>query len=136
MSYMPEPWGGLQGINSIWCIDDFTEERGATRVVPGSHRQNTKCRDQTVQTVPLLAPAGSMVALDGRVWHGTGANTTTSELRAGIFGWYTKPIYLPQENWWLTLDQSIRKYGSEELKVLFGYKVLAGFGLEFGGSPE
>lgn len=138
MSYMPEPWGRIQGINILWCVDDFTEETGATRVVPGSHLRNTKPRkdDQDVETVPLEAPAGSMVAMDGRVWHGTGRNTSADETRAGIFSWFTLPICLPQENWWLTLDQSIRRYGSEELKVLFGYKILAGFGLEFGTSPE
>lgn len=92
MTYMPEPWGRLQVINCVWCVDDFTEE--------------------------------------------TGANSTTDRTRAGIFAWYTLPIDLPQENWWLTLDQSIRRYGSGELKVLFGYKITAGFGLEFGTSPE
>jgi ectoine hydroxylase-related dioxygenase (phytanoyl-CoA dioxygenase family) len=89
-----------------------------------------------VATVPLEAPAGSMVAIDGRVWHGTGRNVTADRSRAGIFSWFTLPIYLPQENWWLTLDQSIRRFGSEDLKVLFGYKALAGFGLAYGTSPE
>ena len=138
MSYMPEPWGGIQGINIVWCVDDFTDDVGATRIVPGSHLRNTKPRaaDQDVETVPLEAPAGSMIAMEGRVWHGTGRNTSADRTRAGIFSWFTLPIYLPQENWWLTLDQSIRKYGSDELKVLFGYKVMAGFGLQFGASPE
>ena len=34
---MPQPWSGGQGVNVAWCLDDFTEATGATRIVPGSH---------------------------------------------------------------------------------------------------
>ena len=37
--------GPYQVCNSIWLLDDFTEENGATRVVPGSHRG--PCRPAT-----------------------------------------------------------------------------------------
>jgi len=136
-TYMPQPWSGVQGINVIWCVDDFTEANGATRVVPGSHRLNRAPTeaDHGVPTVPLEAPAGSMVVMEGRVWHKTGNNRTADQTRAGIFGWYTGPIYLPQENWWLSLDPSIRQFGSDNLLVLFGYRVTS-FGKVNGASPE
>ena len=38
--FAPQPWGGIQGLNVAWAIDDFTDENGATRLVPGSQRQN------------------------------------------------------------------------------------------------
>jgi ectoine hydroxylase-related dioxygenase (phytanoyl-CoA dioxygenase family) len=136
-TYMPQPWSGIQGVNVIWCVDDFTEENGATRVVPGSHQLNRAptAEDQVVGTVPLEAPAGAMVVMEGRVWHKTGNNRTPDHTRAGIFGWYTLPIYLPQENWWLSLDPSIRQFGSDDLLVLFGYRVTA-FGKVNGASLQ
>ena len=82
-TYMPQPWSGIQGVNVIWCVDDFTDENGATRVVPGSNQLNRgpTAEDQAVGTVPLEAPAGSMVVMEGRVWHKTG--TTAPPIRPG-----------------------------------------------------
>lgn len=33
---MPQPWSGVQGVNVAWCLDDFTEATGATRIVPAA----------------------------------------------------------------------------------------------------
>jgi ectoine hydroxylase-related dioxygenase (phytanoyl-CoA dioxygenase family) len=134
-TYMPQPWSGIQGVNVVWCVDDFTDANGATRVVPGSHLLNRGPgpSDQHVPTVPLEAPAGAMVVMEGRVWHRTGNNRTVDQHRAGIFAWYTPPIYLPQENWWLSPDPGIADSGSDDLLVLFGYRV-GGFGRVNGAS--
>jgi ectoine hydroxylase-related dioxygenase (phytanoyl-CoA dioxygenase family) len=135
--YMPEPWSGAQAINIVWCVDDFTDANGATRAVPGSHALNRAPQgdDHLEPTVALEAPAGSMIAMEARLWHQTGNNRTASSTRAGIFAYYTPPIYLPQENWWLSLDPSVRQFGSETLRILFGYQVV-GFGKVNGVSPE
>lgn len=121
--YMPEPWTKPQGINIAWCVDDFTATNGATQYIPGTHRLNRNQRraDDLASPVTLAAPAGSMIAMDGRLWHTNGANTDGSR-RAGIFGWYTTPIYLPQENWYLSLNPSVRQFGSETLLTLLGFR--------------
>lgn len=121
--YMPEPWAAPHGVNIAWCIDDFVAANGATRIVPGSHRLNRNHRaDETLpELIPLEAPAGSIIALDGRLWHTTGRNTT-GKPRAGVFSWYTLPIYLPQENWFLSLNPAIRQFGSETLQTLLGFR--------------
>jgi ectoine hydroxylase-related dioxygenase (phytanoyl-CoA dioxygenase family) len=135
--YMPEPWSGVQGMNVAWCVDDFTDENGATRIVPGSHLLNRKPREDelTADSVPLEAPAGTMVVMEGRVWHKTGWNRTAARRRAGIFAWYTLPIYRTQENWFLSLNPSMRQFASDTMRTLLGYKA-EGLGLVNGASPE
>ncbi len=134
--FVPEPWPAEpQGLNVAWCLDDFTAANGATRFVPGSHRLNRAPRPgETPATVAIEAPAGSVVVFESRVWHQTGINTTAAERRAGVFAWYTRPIYRTQENWFLSLRPEIRQFADEERLVLLGYKT-QGLGLVNGASP-
>lgn len=135
--FVPEPWppDEPQGFNVAWCLDDFTEQNGATRIVPGSHRLNRPPRtDNEAESVPLIAPAGTMIAFESRLWHCTGRNLTVHQSRAALFAWYTKPIYRTQENWFLSLNPCVLEGASDELLVLLGYKT-AGFGLVNGRSP-
>jgi ectoine hydroxylase-related dioxygenase (phytanoyl-CoA dioxygenase family) len=122
-AYMPQPWAAPHGVNVAWAIDDFTAENGATRVVPRSHLLNRSARagEEIAEFRPVEAPAGSMIVIEGRTWHRTGRNTTELP-RAGVFNWYTLPIYLPQENWFLSLNPAIRQFGSEELQTLLGFR--------------
>ena len=46
-----------------------------------------------------MAPAGSIVVMDGRVWHTSGANITKDEDRALLFGYYSADFLRPQVNW-------------------------------------
>jgi ectoine hydroxylase-related dioxygenase (phytanoyl-CoA dioxygenase family) len=135
--FVPEPWSAdPQGMNVAWCLDDFTEANGATRIVPGSHKLNRAPRPDEggVATVPLEAPAGSIVVFESRVWHKTGFNRTEGERRAGVFAWYTKPIYRAQENWFLSLSPSFKDFASDDMLVLLGW-VAEGLGLVYGASP-
>ena len=135
--FVPEPWPAEpQGLNVAWCLDDFTEANGATRFAPGSHRLNRSpgAGDGDVATVPIEAPAGSVLVFESRVWHKTGFNSTRSEQRAGVFAWYTRPIYRTQENWFLSLKPEVRQFASEEMLVLLGYKTV-GLGLVNGATP-
>ena len=135
--FMPEPWSAEpQGLNVAWCLDDFTEANGATRFAPGSHRLNRAPRPEEAETdtVPMEAEAGSIVVFESRVWHKTGHNRTADQHRAGVFGWYTKPIYRTQENWFLALRPEIRQFASDDALVLLGWKT-QGLGLVNGASP-
>ena len=135
--FVPEPWPAEpQGLNIAWCLDDFTEANGATRFALGSHKLNRSPRpeDEKVATIAMEAPAGSAVIFESRVWHKTGFNRTASERRAGVFAWYTKPIYRTQENWFLSLRPEVRQFASEVALVLLGYRT-AGLGLVNGASP-
>jgi ectoine hydroxylase-related dioxygenase (phytanoyl-CoA dioxygenase family) len=75
--------------NTIWLLDDFTPENGATRCVPGSH----KWRMNPVAAVadPLAphpeeilvaARAGAVVVMNAHLWHGGTENRTALPRRA------------------------------------------------------
>jgi ectoine hydroxylase-related dioxygenase (phytanoyl-CoA dioxygenase family) len=85
----PVGLGPYQVCNSIWLLDDFTEDNGATRVVPGSHRLTVAARDAMPDTsaphpdeVKLVAPAGTVVVFNSHLWHGGTRNRTGSQRRA------------------------------------------------------
>ena len=69
--------------NTIWVLDDFTAENGATRFVPGSHRWGQRPQDVLADPyaphpdqVLLLARAGSIAVMNAHLWHGGTANRT------------------------------------------------------------
>lgn len=76
-----------------------------------------------------------MVVFDSRVWHRTGENTTPDISRAGVFGWYTRPIYRTQENWFLSLSPRVLEGASDDLLTLLAYRS-EGSGLVNGRSPR
>ncbi|MFT3801123.1 MAG: phytanoyl-CoA dioxygenase family protein [Burkholderiaceae bacterium] len=135
--FVPEPWPkDPQGCNVAWCIDDFTVENGATRFVLGSqrhHRPPTGSDEDA--SLPAVAPAGTMIVFESRLWHRTGENRTRDQSRAALFGWYTRPIYRAQENWFLSLNPRILEGASDTLLTLLGYKV-EGLGKINGRSPR
>lgn len=87
---------GYQVCNSIWLLDDFTEENGATRVVPGSHRfDDIPANALADPTAPhpderlLLAPAGTVVVFNSHLWHG-GTRNATSAPRRAVHAYFTR----------------------------------------------
>lgn len=133
--FVPQPWNAAQGVNICWCIDDFTAENGATEIVPGSVQMGRSPENgEKAKSIPVVAKAGSIIALDGRLWHRTGINKTESESRAALFAWYSAHIYRTQENWFLSLDPSVVQFGSKTLLTLLGYHT-KGLGVVNGISP-
>ena len=82
--------------NSMWLLDDFTVETGATRVVPGSHRSGKHPKDameEPTQAHPeeiqLIAPAGTVVIFNSHLWHAGGLNQTNSP-RRGMLAYFCR----------------------------------------------
>ena len=103
----PEPWlGAADASNVIWCLIDVDADNGATLHIPGSHRYTTMAdvpADPMAHMVPFEAAAGSIIVMEGRVWHTSGRNVTADEDRALLFGYYTKPFLRPQWNFTASL---------------------------------
>lgn len=105
-----------------WLLDDMTEENGGTRYVPGSHQHgHGPDPNQSYATVVVEAPAGSIVVMDGRLWHQTGANSSRSTQRAAILPYYVLRWLRPQVNWNAALwPETVASLDSEFLHML-GY---------------
>ncbi|MDE0007513.1 MAG: phytanoyl-CoA dioxygenase family protein, partial [Gammaproteobacteria bacterium] len=87
--------------NAMWMLDDFTEENGATLVVPGSHlsgRQPDHDLDAKANWTPALGKAGTAVVFEGRTWHSTGENRTSAP-RIGLTTNFCAPQFRQQENY-------------------------------------
>jgi ectoine hydroxylase-related dioxygenase (phytanoyl-CoA dioxygenase family) len=72
---------GFWVCNTIWVLDDFTAENGATRMIPGSHTWGTRPQDVLEDPqaphpaeVLLVTPAGSLAVMNAHLWHGGTAN--------------------------------------------------------------
>ncbi len=75
--------------NSIWLLDDFHEENGATRVVPGTHLSGLlpddvmeNPTDRHPDEVLIEGKAGEVVIFNSHTWHGGTKNLTSSPRRA------------------------------------------------------
>jgi ectoine hydroxylase-related dioxygenase (phytanoyl-CoA dioxygenase family) len=70
--------GYLASINVMVCIDDFTEETGATLIVPGSHQRMDAPNKDFLKRVaiPVRCPAGSIFIFDSTLWHAAGDNVS------------------------------------------------------------
>ena len=114
-SRIVRPGDGLQGLhsdipesmlnmaspvmmNTVWMLDEFTEEIGATRVIPGTHRSGMGQPPEGLElkhVVTALAPAGSVLVFNGQTWHGGGANNGDRN-RHALFGHYRKHMLVFQ----------------------------------------
>ncbi len=72
--FFPFPQGYEVQCNTIWALTEFTEENGATRVVPGSNAREDKLAFGPDDTEPAEMSRGSVLFYSGSVYHGGGAN--------------------------------------------------------------
>ena len=116
--------------NCMWMLSDFSKSNGATEVVAGSHLSGAHPNQQDQSAYPILnaeAKAGTLMVFDGRLWHGTGANTGNSD-RLGILTTFCSPQFRQQENQTLGLDRDLWESCSEKLKSRLGFKVWNAYG--------
>ena len=104
--------------NTIWLLDDFVSDNGATRLVPGSHKfpvlPNDAMEDPMADhpdQILIQAPAGSVVVFNSHLWHGGTTNLTQKDRRS-IHSYFCTTDQ-PQQ-----IDQ--QRYITEETKKRIG----------------
>lgn len=65
-------------ISTMWALDEFTADNGATRVVLGSHRWSKTRKPVDAEAVQAIMPRGSVVLYLGDCFHSGGANGSKS----------------------------------------------------------
>lgn len=113
-------------LNCVWAITDFTEENGATRLVPGSHKASgMPDYDLECDTVPGVMPAGSLLFWHGSLWHAGGENRS-NERRFAIANYYAAGFMRQQENQQLGVPLETARRFPRRLQQLCGYSVYRG----------
>ena len=137
--------------NAFFMIDEFTEENGATRVVPGSHRWSPEqvasvyeglgvagngVGENPAGSIPATAPAGTCMVFEGRLVHGAGKSLSADRTRLAVSSYYCRPWLRPFVNAFLSTPDDIMESFSPALRAQLGYATwrLSG-GYEAPGMP-
>jgi ectoine hydroxylase-related dioxygenase (phytanoyl-CoA dioxygenase family) len=118
--FFPFPKGHEVSCNTLWAITDFTEENGATRVIPGSHLFDDRLELKTEDTIPAEMEKGSVLLYSGSLYHGAGANRS-SATRMGINLTYSASWLRQEENQYLAVPLEVARTLPVELLRLMGY---------------
>jgi ectoine hydroxylase-related dioxygenase (phytanoyl-CoA dioxygenase family) len=112
--------------NSMWALTDFTEENGATRIIPGSHlADHSPTYGQHYDSIAAEMERGSVLVWHGSLWHGGGANSSDHR-RVGVAMNYCAGWIRQQENQQLGLRPALVETFPRRLQELVGYGTYQG----------
>ena len=159
---IPRPRRAIS-ISTIWAIDPFTRENGATEVIPGSHRWSDGDLADLFQSVSFetdrtgrprpesehaadlayvdrlrtleMAP-GSVVVFAGTLVHRGGAGRGRAR-RLALSNQYCEPWARQQENFMLGIPREKMRAMHEDVRRMLGFSIHPPFMGHFGGlHPE
>jgi ectoine hydroxylase-related dioxygenase (phytanoyl-CoA dioxygenase family) len=107
--------------NLLWALTDYTEEMGATRVVPGSHLSDRKKYTQE-DTLPAVMKRGSALFYTGKIFHGAGANRS-DRVRQAINITYAVGWVRQEENQFLSTPIEVARTLPDDLLKVMGYQL-------------
>lgn len=133
----PRPRRAL-GAATIIAVDDFTEDNGATVLIPQSHNWGDRMPsdEDKDKLIKAVMPKGSVLFFLGTLWHGGGANESQAS-RMCLTAQYCAPFCRTQENFSLSIPKERVKAYSETIQRLLGYSIHPPFmGMVEGKHPK
>jgi ectoine hydroxylase-related dioxygenase (phytanoyl-CoA dioxygenase family) len=106
--------------NLLWAMSDYTEEMGATRVVPGSQHDGRNMTYDRSEAAEMRR--GSALFYTGKVYHGAGANRS-DRVRQAINITYAVGWVRQEENQYLSTPMEIARTLPDDLLKLMGYQM-------------
>ena len=124
-------------VNTMWAMDDFTPENGATHILARSHRDAPVPEDRFdySRTIRAVMPAGSVCVFVGSLFHAGGANHSQKR-RMGVVIEYCATWLRSQENHYLGTPRSMVRELPERMQELLGYNVHGILGNADGRNPK
>ncbi|EPE03498.1 phytanoyl- dioxygenase [Ophiostoma piceae UAMH 11346] len=117
------PSGPEAMINFLIALSDFTEENGATRVIPQSnHWPDFNDRGTPEMTIPAEMKAGDVLFINGKVVHGGGNNRTTDEYRRGLAFTFQPSFLTPEEAYPFLINLDTVKQMSKRAQRMIGFR--------------
>ena len=123
--WINQPWP-LEKVcgQTIWLLDDFTEENGGTGFMPGSHLNGHPPPKEWNDKWPagaqiLTGRRGGALVFHGAMWH-TARPNRSDKARSALLGMYTRPFFLTQEDMQAQLAKVEKP--SEMVRQLMGAK--------------
>jgi ectoine hydroxylase-related dioxygenase (phytanoyl-CoA dioxygenase family) len=110
-------------VNFLIAFTDFTEENGATRVIPGSnHWDDFEDRGTPEDTIPAVMKAGDALFYSGKTVHGGGANRTEDQYRRGVAFALNAGFLTGEEAYPFLVDLEIAKTLSPRVQRMLGFR--------------
>ena len=110
-------------VNFLIAFTDFTEENGATRVIPGSnHWGDFEDRGTPEQTIPAEMKAGDALFFSGKTVHGGGANRTADEYRRAVAFALNPGFLTGEEAFAFTVDLKSAASLSPRVQRILGFR--------------
>ena len=122
-------------VSAMWALDNFTEENGATRVVPGSHdlREIDEIAEDDI--VQAVMPRGSVLFYMGSTVHGGGANKSNLP-RSGLISTYSLGWLRQEDNQYLCIPREKADSFPEHVRRLLGYQTHGRYLGTYPGDPD
>jgi ectoine hydroxylase-related dioxygenase (phytanoyl-CoA dioxygenase family) len=126
------PYAQVANVN--YAMTDYTEERGAFAVIPGSHRHGRQVTHwergldgpkRNPHAIPVEVPAGSAIVFHGATWHGSFPRKVPG-LRVNLAAFFCREYIQPQEDRHF-VPQGYLDEGDDRLAQLLGRDLAHGW---------